>query len=61
MFTFSFLQICAEMCPVLEECFSSQVELIAEPGRFFVASAFSLAVNVISVAVAGKDRKNNPV
>ena len=44
------LQICAEMCPVLESLFPEDcgVSIIAEPGRFFVASAFTLAVNVIS-------------
>ena len=43
-------QICAELSPALEQHFpaSSGVEIIAEPGRYFVASAYTLAVNVIA-------------
>jgi len=38
------------LCPALDEYFpkSMGVHMIAEPGRFFVASAFTLAVNIIA-------------
>ena len=44
------LQICHELNPALDHYFpeSSGVRIISEPGRFFVASAFTLAVNVIA-------------
>lgn len=46
----SFEEICAVLCPAMDEYFpeSMGVRVIAEPGRFFVASAFTLAVNVIA-------------
>lgn len=46
----SFTEICQALSPALEEHFpaGSGVEIIAEPGRYFVASAYSLAVNVIA-------------
>lgn len=34
---------------------SSGVSIIAEPGNFFVSSAFTLAVNVISKEVVARD------
>ncbi len=45
-----FFQICSVLRPALETYFpeDSGVRVIAEPGRFFVASAFTLAVNVIA-------------
>ena len=43
-------QICAIVNPLLEEHFpaSSGVRIIAEPGRFYSASAFTLVVNVVA-------------
>lgn len=38
---------------------SSGVRIIAEPGRFFVASAFTLAVNVIACRALKRDDVNN--
>ena len=37
---------------------STGVSIIAEPGSFFVSSAFTLAVNVISKKVVARDHKN---
>lgn len=53
----SFEEICVNLRQSLEMYFpaSSGVRVIAEPGRFFVASAFSLAVNVISRRVVARD------
>ncbi|XP_075051354.1 antizyme inhibitor 2 [Mixophyes fleayi] len=45
-----FNEICAVINPALDLYFpeASGVEIIAEPGRYYVASAFSLAVNIIA-------------
>lgn len=53
----SFEAICVDLRLALQMYFppSSGVKVIAEPGRFFVASAFSLAVNVISKRVVSRD------
>lgn len=37
---------------------SSGVSLIAEPGSYFVSSAFTLAVNIISKQILARDRKD---
>jgi ornithine decarboxylase len=42
----SFEEIAAVLGKAVDEFFPSEVRVIAEPGRFFVASAFELAVNV---------------
>lgn len=46
----SFEEICEELSPALDTYFpvSCGVDIIGEPGRFYVASAFSLVVNVIA-------------
>ena len=43
-------QVCAILNPLLEEHFpaSSGVRIIAEPGRYYSASAFTLVVNVVA-------------
>ena len=33
------------------------IEIIAEPGRYFVASAFTIGVNIIAKRVVTRDRK----
>jgi len=43
-----FTDIAAGIRPVLDELFSSEVEIIAEPGRYFVAESHTLAVNVFA-------------
>lgn len=47
---FIFVQVCDILNPLLDEQFpvSSGVRIIAEPGRFYAASAFTLAVNVVA-------------
>ena len=42
----TFEQIAAILGPAVDEMFPPSVRVIAEPGRFFVASAFTLAVNI---------------
>jgi ornithine decarboxylase len=44
------IQIVAVLRPALDTYFPETmgVRIIAEPGRFFVASAFTLAVNIIA-------------
>lgn len=37
---------------------STGVSVIAEPGSFFVSSAFSLAVNIISKEVVARDSQD---
>lgn len=37
---------------------STGVSIIAEPGSFFVSSAFTLAVNIISKEVVARDRQD---
>ena len=42
----SFETIAKVLGPAVDEFFPPHIRVIAEPGRFFVASAFSLAVNI---------------
>jgi len=53
----SFDEICDALVPALDEYFpeDSGVRIIAEPGRFFVASAFTIAVNVIAKRRLARD------
>lgn len=46
----TFEEVCSLLNPLLEEHFpvSSGVQIIAEPGRFYSASAFTLVVNVVA-------------
>jgi len=54
----TFQAICAELRPALDAYFpaGSGVDIIAEPGRFYVASAFTLIVNVIAKRAIPRDR-----
>lgn len=54
----SFEEICEELSPALDTYFpaSCGVDIIAEPGRFYVASAFSLVVNVIAKRAVPRDK-----
>lgn len=58
----SFEEIVSVLRPALDTYFpeSSGVRIIAEPGRFFVASAFTLAVNVIARRDVVIDAPTNP-
>ena len=44
------MQVCSVLNITLDECFplSSEVRIIAEPGRFYVSTAFTLVANVTS-------------
>jgi ornithine decarboxylase len=55
-----FEEICAVVRPALDLYFPENmgVRIIAEPGRFFVASAFTLALNVIARRVITKEDYN---
>ncbi|XP_028412232.1 ornithine decarboxylase-like [Dendronephthya gigantea] len=46
-----FEQVCSVLNKTLDECFpvSSGVRIIAEPGRFYVSTAFTLVTNVTSI------------
>lgn len=52
----SFEEICSVLRPALDTYFpeSMNVRIIAEPGRFYVASAFTLVLNVIARRVVQK-------
>ncbi|XP_066272791.1 ornithine decarboxylase-like [Branchiostoma lanceolatum] len=53
----SFDEIVADLGPALDEHFppGSGVRIIAEPGRFFVASAFTVAVNIVAKRMVARD------
>lgn len=52
-----FEEICGVLRPALDMYFpeSMGVQIIAEPGRYFVASAFTLAVNIIAKRMIARD------
>ena len=53
----SFEEICESLAPALDLHFPAEtgVRIIAEPGRFFVASAFTLVVNIFSKKTVARD------
>ncbi len=53
----TFEEICTVLRPALDMYFpeNSKVRIISEPGRFFVASAFTLATNVIAKRAVPRD------
>ncbi|KAI9000228.1 pyridoxal-dependent decarboxylase [Gaertneriomyces semiglobifer] len=53
----TFQQIAAVLRPTIDENFGPEVRVIAEPGRYFVSSAFSLATNVVARRVVPRDRQ----
>ncbi|KAI0216021.1 Ornithine decarboxylase [Lamellibrachia satsuma] len=59
----TFKEICDELTLALDRYFpeSSGVRLIAEPGRYFVDSAFTLAVNIIAKREVRRDARDRPV
>lgn len=54
----SCMQYTAVINPALEKYFpvNSGVKIIAEPGRYYVASAFTLAVNIIAKNVVMQEQ-----
>lgn len=55
------LQMCVPLRVALDVYFpeSSGVRIIAEPGRYFVASAFTLATNIIAKRVINRDDQSS--
>ena len=51
-------QICDVLRPALDTYFphTMGVDIIAEPGRFFAASAYTLVVNIIAKRKVPRDR-----
>ena len=53
-----FLQIAQVVNMAIDKYFpEDSIEIIAEPGRYFVASAFTIGVNIIAKRVVTRDRK----
>ena len=50
-----FSEIARVLRPALDELFDDSIKVIAEPGRYFVSTAYTLAVNVTSRRVVGRD------
>jgi ornithine decarboxylase len=44
----SFVDIAKDLAPVLDQYFPPEVRIVAEPGRFFCTSCYTLAVSIIS-------------
>lgn len=57
----TFKEVAVVLNQALDQYFPSEsnVRIIAEPGRFFVASAFTLAVNIIAKKVVARDLSDN--
>ena len=53
----SFHQIAAALGSTVDELFPPHVRVIAEPGRYFVSSAFTLAVSIVARRVVPRDPK----
>lgn len=51
------LQIAEVVNLSLDKYFPDDVRIIAEPGRFYVASAFTIATNVIAKRVVARDQQ----
>lgn len=51
----TFAQVAAAIGPAIDSLFDSSVDIIAEPGRFFVTSAYSLATQILSVRRRGPE------
>ncbi|KAJ3035896.1 hypothetical protein HDV00_003296 [Rhizophlyctis rosea] len=51
----TFPQIASILGPAIDQHFDASVRVIAEPGRYYVCSAFTLAVNVIARRVVPRD------
>ncbi|KAJ3066654.1 hypothetical protein HK102_007593 [Quaeritorhiza haematococci] len=55
----SFEQIVSVLAPAIKQHFPPTVRVIAEPGRYFVASAFTLAVNIVARRTIPRDRSSD--
>lgn len=59
----SLLQVHGSIAPLLDMYFpsGSGVALIAEPGSYYVSSAFTLVVNIIGKEVVARDQPGQPL
>ncbi|KAJ3124116.1 hypothetical protein HK098_001385 [Nowakowskiella sp. JEL0407] len=55
----SFREIATRLAPLIDELFPPSVRVIAEPGRYFVSAAFTIAVNICSRRVEGEVMKSD--
>ncbi|RUS24726.1 pyridoxal-dependent decarboxylase [Jimgerdemannia flammicorona] len=53
----TFEKVAAILGPAVDRLFPAHVRVIAEPGRYYVASAFTLATNVIARRTVMRDRE----
>ncbi|KAJ3330870.1 hypothetical protein HDU76_004636 [Blyttiomyces sp. JEL0837] len=53
-----FTEIVNVLRPAIDNYIPAHIRVIAEPGRYYVASAFTLAVNVVARRVVPRDRAN---
>jgi ornithine decarboxylase len=51
----TFREIVSVLRPALDEYIPAHIRIIAEPGRYYVASSFTLAVNVLARRVVPRD------
>lgn len=51
----TFEKIAAVLGPAVDQMFPSDIRVIAEPGRYYVASAFTLCTHVIARRTVGRD------
>jgi ornithine decarboxylase len=50
-----FAEIAQALGPAIDHLFPKSVRVISEPGRYFVSSAFTLAVNIMARRVVSRD------
>ncbi|KAJ3314563.1 Antizyme inhibitor 1 [Boothiomyces sp. JEL0838] len=55
-----FKDIAALLGPAIDRLFPPHIRVISEPGRYFVSSAFTLAVNIQARRVVSLDAEGNP-
>lgn len=49
----TFEKVAAVLGPAVDELFSPEIRVIAEPGRYYVASAFTICTNIIGRRTVG--------
>lgn len=57
----NFEQFAAVITPCLDKLFDSSIRVIAEPGRYYVAAAFTLATQVIARRTVYPDSEHEPL
>jgi len=56
----NFEEIAAVLGPAIDEYFPPSVRVIAEPGRYYVSSAFTIATHIIARRTVQEDGSRNP-